>query len=512
VIRSLAARMRLGLGGATLGTVVEQLAAVHGGRRLVEDSDGLVLSYREAADRVACFAGWLAGRIGPGDRVVVATPNGYDQLLVSLAVCRAGGIAVPVNPQMRGEEVDHVVADAGASVIVRSTDDIGDARPLERARATPGAVAALFYTSGTTGRPKGVELTHQGLLGAMTRAALVGHVPLRRDEAVVALPVAHIMGFAVLLGLACAAVPAFVLPRFRADEVLDAIERRRATIFVGVPAMYRLLLEAGAEERNLSSIRVWASGADVMPADVAARFQRLGAAATLPGVGPVGQAVFFEGYGLAESAGAVAVKASIPMLDRFLPGDSVGTPLPGYSFRIVDEQGHTVPPGQVGELWVKGPGVTPGYWGDVSATEAVLSDDGWLRTGDLARRGPFGTIRFAGRSKHVIKRGGFSVYAVEVEAALESHPDVVEASVVGLPDERLGEVPAAAVRLASGASVEPTDLVAFAHEHLASYKVPVQVVVVDELPRTGSQKVQKDRLLALFEPRPDDAHRRSGRS
>ena len=275
-------------------------------------------------------------------------------------------------------------------------------------------------------------------------------MPLRRDEAVVALPVAHIMGFAVLLGLACSGVPAYVLARFRPDDVLDALEQRRATIFVGVPAMYRLLLEAGAEERDLSSVRVWASGADVMPADLAERFQRLGATAKLPFVGPVGKAVFFEGYGLAESAGAVAVKASLPLLDRLLPGDSVGTPLPGYRFKVVDDEGRPVRPGQVGELWVKGPGVTPGYWGDVSATEAVLTDDGWLRTGDLARRGPLGTVRFSGRSKHVIKRGGYSVYAVEVEAALEEHPAVVEAAVVGLPDERLGEVPAAAVRLAAG--------------------------------------------------------------
>jgi long-chain acyl-CoA synthetase len=502
VITALAARLRLGLGGdATLGNVLELLAAVHGRRRLIEDSSGEVVTYRDAAGRVDRWARSLAARIEPRDRVVLATPNGYDQLLLCLAVSRAGGIAVPVNPQMRPDEVDHVVTDAGADVVVRAAEELEGAEPLGRAvPAAPGDVAALFYTSGTTGRPKGVELTHRGLLGGLTRGALVGQVPLRRDEAVVALPVAHIMGFAVLLGLACSGVPAYVLARFRPDDVLDALEQRRATIFVGVPAMYRLLLEAGAEERDLSSVRVWASGADVMPADLAERFQRLGATAKLPFLGPIGRAVFFEGYGLAESSGAVAVKASLPLLDRLLPGDSVGTPLPGYRFKVVDDEGRAVRPGQVGELWVKGPGITPGYWGDVSATEAVLTEDGWLRTGDLARRGPLGTVRFSGRSKHVIKRGGYSVYAVEVEAALEEHPSVVEAAVVGLPDQRLGEVPAAAVRLAAGSTTTPADLVAFATEHLATYKVPVQIVVVDELPRTGSQKVQKDRLVQLFDP------------
>lgn len=503
MIASLVARLRLGLrDDATLGDVLERLAAVHGDRRLVTEAGQDPLGYRAAAERVAGWSAALATRITPGGRVVVATANGYDQFLLCLAACRAGGIAVPVNQQMRPEEIDHVVADAGAEVVVRDASDLAVVPPLGRGvPAQPGDVAALFYTSGTTGRPKGVALTHRGLLGGLTRAALVPALQLRRDEAVVSLPVAHIMGFAVLAGLACSGVPAYVLPRFRPDEVLDAIEGRRATIFVGVPAMYRLLLEAGAADRDLSSVRVWASGADVMPPELAARFRAMGATVTLPVLGPKGDAIFFEGYGMAESAGAVAVKASVPWLDRFLPGDSVGTPLPGYRLKVVDEEGRPVRSGQVGELWVKGPGITSGYWGDAAASDSVLTDDGWLRTGDLASPGPFGSVRFAGRSKHVIKRGGYSVYAVEVEAVLEQHPAVAEAVVLGRPDDRLGEVPVAAVRLQPGAAstIEPSELVAYAAERLADYKVPVLIVVVDELPRTGSQKVQKDRLQGLFD-------------
>ena len=153
----------------------------------------------------------------------------------------------------------------------------------------------------------------------------------------------------------------------------------------------------------------------------------------------------------------------------------------------------------VGELQVKGPGVLKAYWGDEAATSAVLTEDGWLRTGDLARRGPLGLLVFEGRQKHVIKHGGYSVYALEVEQALEQHPAVLEASVIGLADERLGEIPAAAVRLAGGASLESAGLDAWAKDRLADYKVPKRWVAVDELPRTGTEKVQKTELLALFD-------------
>ena len=148
---------------------------------------------------------------------------------------------------------------------------------------------------------------------------------------------------------------------------------------------------------------------------------------------------------------------------------------------------------------MKGPGVLKAYWGDEAATAAVLTPDGWLRTGDLARKGPLGLLVFEGRSKHVIKHGGYSVYALEVEHALDRHPDVLEAAVVGLPDERLGEVPVAAVRLRAGATVASAKLEAFARHRLADYKVPKRFVSVDELPRTGTNKVQKAALLALFD-------------
>ena len=486
----------------TLGSVLDRLERVHGDRPLVtEAGDGLSLTYAQAAKRVRRWAGGIAQRTSPGDVVVIATPNGYEQLLLCFAASRAGAIPAPVNDQMRPEEIDHVVRDSGASLVLRSAREVDKAEPLRQAvPADAGDVAALFYTSGTTGSPKGAALTHRALVGQLSTAALWPS-RLHRDEAVIALPVAHIMGFAVLIGLGFAGIPTYLLPHFNPVPVLDAIEQRRATIFIGVPAMYRMLDEAHAAERDLTSVRVWGSGADAMPAELADRFKRMGATITVPLLGALGQATFAEGYGMVEVGGGVAAKVSPPFLGAGSGplGEALGFALPGYEMRIVDDAGAEVGGGQVGELQVKGPGVLKAYWGDETATAAVLTDDGWLRTGDLARKGPLGLLVFEGRSKHVVKHGGYSVYALEVEHTLEQHPDVLEAVVVGLPDERLGEVPVAAVRLRSGATLSAARLGAFAKRHLAEYKVPRRFVAVDELPRTGTNKVQKAAVLALFD-------------
>lgn len=492
-------RVRHALGrSATLADLAERLAATWGDRLLVTElADDRRLTYRQAAELVARWSDAVAARSEPGRPVVIATPNGYDQLLLCYAVARAGGLPAPVNPQMRDAEIDYVIVDSGAELVIRDPAELAGLYPvIEPARPRPDEVAALFYTSGTTGAPKGAALTHRALVGQTATAAL-WPAQLRRDEVVVALPVAHIMGFVTLVGLATAGLPVAFLDRFRPVPVLDAIETRRATGFIGVPAMYRMLLEAGAADRDLSSVRVWGSGADVMPAELARRFKSLGASATLPLVGPVGEATFVEGYGMVEVGGGVAAKFSPPYLPVGV-GDTVGFRLPGYRFRVVDDDDREVGIGGMGELWIKGPGVLRGYWNAPEATAATLTADGWLRTGDLVRVGPLGTVVFCGRRKHVIKTGGYSVYPVEVEGVLEEHPDVVEAAVVGLPDDRLGEVPAAAVRLRRRAAVGPEELVEWAGARLAHYKAPRRVVLVDELPRTGTDKVQKERLRELF--------------
>ena len=177
-------------------------------------------------------------------------------------------------------------------------------------------------------------------------------------------------------------------------------------------------------------------------------------------------------------------------------------PLPGNRFKVVDDQGAEVSVGSVGELLVSGPGVLRGYYGSPDATASAFTADGWLRTGDLARRGLLGAVNFEGRQKDVIKRGGYSVYAVEVEAALEEHHDVLEAAVVPQADPRDGEVPVAAVRLRPGASLAEADLAGWCREHLATYKTPVRFVVLDDFPRTGTDKVQRRLVAAQIAPDP----------
>jgi acyl-CoA synthetase (AMP-forming)/AMP-acid ligase II len=481
----------------TLGVLLERLALVRGDQPLASEDDGSSWTHRQAADLVARWAGSLRPRLEPGDRVVIVTPNSYRTFLLCLAVIRAGGVAVPVNTKMRPQEIDHVVGDAAAELVLRSFDGLDGAAPIAAVPADPIDLAALLYTSGTTGRPKGAELTHRALLGLAGGGTLLPF-SLHHSEAVSALPVAHIAGLSMLLIMAGLGLPVHLVSHFRPDTVLDAIEDRRASMFVGVPAMYRMMLEAGAPDRDLRSIRLWASGADAMPYDLARRFQAMGSAATIPGIKrPVGHAGFVDGYGMVELAGGVAVKVSPPGIPLPLAG-LLGIPLPRYRMRVIDEQGERVPAGEVGELIVRGPGVMRGYHRQQHATGEAITPDGWLRTGDLARRRPLGLIEFVGRKKDVVKHGGYSVFPAEVEEVLSHHPAVAEVVVLGLADERKGEIPAAVVRLNPEAAVTGDELRRWAGERLAEYKVPVRIVFEENLPRTGNDKIQKNELLPLF--------------
>ncbi len=485
----------------SLGTLSDGIAAAHESKTLVTTVDGVRWTANEIAGSVDQAAEFVRSRITKGDRVLVEFPNGPELILGCLAVCRAGGVAVPLNDASTVAEREHVRRDSGATLTLSDPMIVA---PTERRTAhhlevevNPADVAVLLYTSGTTGKPKGAALTHRGLLAATRRLALIP-TGLRRDEAVIALPLAHVMGFAGFLGTMAAGVPVYVFRRFRPDEVLDAIERRRSTIFVGVPAMYRMMLEAGAGQRDLTCVRLWMCGADAMPPELARQFQRMGASATLPILGlPVGEALFLEGYGMVELSGAAIVKITPPYAGGWL-NKARGATLPGYRTRVVNGSDATVKIGQIGELLVRGPGVLDGYHGDEKATAATRTSDGWVRTGDLVRRGLGGTVEFVGRAKDVIKVGGYSVYAAEVQAALEAIDGVAEAAVVGLPDPRRGERVAAAVRMMPGRSLTPAFIRTAAGEALTAYKVPSVVVVVGELPLTTTGKIKREDLRAML--------------
>ena len=516
----------------TIGNLTERLGSVYGDRVAFRLDEKSALSRKKEmafadVDRVVTRLATALAKEGLplGELVAVVPSNGIDFLLTFLAVVRAGGVAVPVNPVLKREEVRTMIELSGATTLIgdpttfrRTVGARGNLPEIERwlslgrspgavdllARARnvrapmpavdePGdAVVAVMYTSGTTGRPKGARLTNNGLLAMLSPAALQPTgLPMTLRSAVTALPVAHIMGLSASIALMLGGVSNRMLGHFDAKRVLDLIEDEGADVFVGVPAMYRAMLDAGAEERDLTSVKVWTSGADVMPRDLAKRFQKMGRIG-----GPV-PALFFEGYGMVELAGAAMAKV-VPPGPIALPKNFAGMPIFPYRVKVVDKKGNDLPRGRVGELCVKGPGVLEGYHQDARATDAVL-EGGWLRTGDLARIGPLGAVFFEGRQKDVIKVGGYSVFPVEVEEEIRKHPKVSDVAVLAIPDETKGNVVGAAVVPKKGKKIAGGEMAKWAKEELAAYRRPKRWLVVEELPRGSTRKVDKKALVKEFE-------------
>ena len=516
----------------TIGNLTERLAAVYGDRvafRLEERS--ALAREREMTfndvDQVVTRLATVLGKEGLplGELVAVVPSNGIDFLLTFLAVVRAGGIAVPVNPILKREEVRTLIELSEATTLIgdpttfrrtvgarsklpeierwlslgRSEGAVDLAARAGKVRAPMPAVdqpadtvVAVMYTSGTTGRPKGARLTNSGLLAMLSPAALQPTgLPMTLRSAVTALPVAHIMGLSASIALMLGAISNRMLAHFDAGHVLDLIENEKVDAFVGVPAMYRAMLDAGAEDRDLTSVKVWASGADVMPRALAKRFQQMGRIG-----GPV-PALFFEGYGMVELAGAAMAKV-VPPGPLELPKNFAGMPIFPYRVKVVDKRGNDLPRGRTGELCVKGPGVLEGYHKDPGATGKVLKG-GWLRTGDLARIGPLGTVFFEGRQKDVIKVGGYSVFPVEVEEEIRRHPKVSDAAVLAIPDPTKGNVVGAAVVPKKGKKISEGEMTKWAKEELAAYRRPKRWLVMKDFPRGSTRKVDKKKLVKGFD-------------
>ncbi|MBI1944084.1 MAG: AMP-binding protein [Deltaproteobacteria bacterium] len=550
---------------ATLANVWDRLADAYGTRVALtleepcalEGAPVTTLSYVDLARLVALLAGALADAgVEPGDRVAVCTGNRIDYALTCFAAVRAGAVAVPLHHHLKPAEVEafltrsragFLVADPATAVERRGVVTLGtgadgaltralaDASPLPAMPVAEREPALILFTSGTTGSPKGATITSRSLLAVARLAALV---PDARDErGVCGLPLAHVMGMSTLLCVLLAGAPLHWISKFDATTVLGRIQELRASFFVGVPAMYALLDEEGPERFDLSSIKLWASGADVMPPALVARFRPRGCALRSLRGRHLLTAAFAEIYGMVELSGPAIVKLTPPgpfedgpvsapvrraanevraaiakrapklasvrtraraaVLGRAEGASSgaLGIPIPPYRARVVDDQGRAVQAGVVGELELKGPGVTAGYDGDAAAT-ARATDDGWLRTGDLAWKNRAGLIAFATRKKDVIKHGGYSVFPAEVEAQLGEHPLVAEVVVFGVPHPKKGAVPAAAVVVKKGARVSEAELLAWAREHIAPYKAPRSLAFVasDDVPRNANRKVLKDEL------------------
>ena len=340
--------------------------------------------------------------------------------------------------------------------------------------------AVILYTSGTTGKPKGAELTHRNL--RMNVEAAVHLFSLGVGDMIFGgLPLFHSFGQTCTMNAAVrAGACVTLLPRFDPEKALQIIERDSCTVFEGVPTMYGALLNHPDRDKvDVSCLRVCASGGASLPVEILKGFEETFGCKVL------------EGYGLSETSPI----ASFNHPDRERKPGSIGTPLEGVEFRLVDDEGNEVEPGEIGEILIKGHNVMKGYWERDDATAESIKD-GWFATGDMAKVDDDGYYFIVDRKKELIIRGGYNVYPREVEEVLYEHPAVREAAVVGIPHDEWGEEVGAAVALKEGESVEPDELIAFVKEQVAGYKYPRKIWIVDELPKGPTGKILKREISA----------------
>jgi long-chain acyl-CoA synthetase len=459
------------------------------------------VDYGELAEMAARLGGELVERgCEPGDRVAIGAGNDVPFVAAYLAALHVGAIAVPLNasapPSELGRELAAVaprlvlaagpaaptLSAAGADVVTVDVDAL-DASPCARVDRAPDDVAVLLFTSGTAGAPKAAMLTHGNL--ASNIAQVQDHAGLRLtpdDRALGVLPFHHVFGLNVALGVTLAAGGAVVLEEdFHAAESVARIRGESVTVVAGVPTMYASWLaldDVAAPTDAFASVRLAVSGAAQLPDENAASFHRR------YGV------VVHQGYGLTEAAPIVTTTA---VDDREPRAGSIGPPLPGVEVRLVDADGTDVLAGDPGEVWVRGPNVFPGYWHDQEATTRVLTDDGWLRTGDIAVVED-DELRLVDRAKDLIIVSGFNVYPIEVEDVLRADDDVRDVAVVGEPHPRTGETVVAYVVPEPGHAVDPEELRAVCARSLARYKCPSRIEVVAELPRSIAGKLVRREL------------------
>lgn len=462
-------------------------------------------TYRDLDDLSSAAARGLVARgVAPGDRVAVLSENHPDVVVLLFACAKAGAILFPMNWRLANAELAAqlelltprlwVASEAQRARLDASLTDgrgvpdrlewalselavAGDGAALPEVR--PDAGLAVIATSGTTGRPKGVLLTHANFF--WTNLSLDFVVPILDSDVVLqVLPQFHIGGWNVQpMQALLKGATLLVESSFDAGRVLDLVERERVTTMAGVPTTYLMLSEHPRfEAADLTSLRSVVVGGAAMPATLAERWRARGVAV-------------FQGYGLTEAGPNVFCLAARDAADHPC---SVGHPYPFVEVALVDPESHAVLEGAgSGELYVRGPGIFPGYWRDADATSSVLAD-GWLRTGDIVSRDADGFYSIAGRAKEMFISGGENVYPVEVENVLTSFPGVLSAAVVSVDHSRWGETGVAYLEATPGATVDLDALEAHCRVRLAGYKVPTRFVLVDELPRTPVGKIDK-RLL-----------------
>lgn len=479
-------------------------------------SRGEPTTYGELRALVERMRGGLASiSVADGDRIALLCGNGRSFVVSYLAALGLGAVTVPLNPLSPAPELERELQAVGARIVVvekqsaaawaavdraavpsveivittdRATadgvalDDLLAADPVDRVDVDPDHLAALIFTSGTGGPPRAAMLTHRNLLANIEQSAGNSGRMTADDVIYGVLPLFHIFGLNVVLGMGLYSGATLVLvQRFDPGTAAESIRARRVTIVPGAPSMWESFAHFDElEQDTFASVRLALSGASPLSRTVAeTMFDRFGLELR-------------EGYGLTEASPIVTTSASVPV--RL---GSVGRALDGVEVRLVDDHGDALV-GDVGEVWVRGPNVFAGYYGDDAATAAVLTEDGWLRTGDMGMTDEDGYLYLVDRSKDLVIVSGFNVFPAEVEEVLAAHADVLDAGVLGVPHPHTGEAVRAYVVVAPGSDVDEETLIEHCLEQLARYKCPTKVLFVSELPRNDNGKLLRRRLEDLM--------------
>lgn len=490
----------------------------------VQGGVGRKLTYSQLNDLACrCASGLARAGVRPGDKVALLLPNEPEFLISYFGVLKAGGCVVPLNTLLRSSEIAAELEDSDATLLIvdesllpeasiafsrveachqlvvvrRSSrnempvqapdqcscdfEDLlkGGCTDWDTVQTCPDDSAVILYTAGSFGRPKGAELSHFSLFynAALTCDHLAHATPA--DVSLASLPLFHAFGQTCVMNATLYGGGTVVLlPRFEPDRALQAIERHKVTILVGVPTMFWYLVHyPAAAKYDWRSLRLCCSGAAALAPDLLSQFQlRFG----LP---------LYEGYGLSETSPV----ASFNPTDRPPVSGSVGLPIYGVEMRLVGERERPLPAGEVGEIVIRGHNVMKGYYKRPGPTSEALRG-GWFHTGDLGRMDESGYLYIVGRKKDLIKRGGLNIYPREVEDVLQAHPAVAQAAVVGIPDEVMGEEIKAFVVLQQDESVEAEELIEYARARVAAYKYPRHVEFRTELPKDAAGKVIKRQL------------------
>jgi long-chain acyl-CoA synthetase len=487
-----------------LATILSDTAAKHGERPAFK-LDDVELTYEVLEGSAARIAALLKSKgLEPGARVGLMLPNVPYFPAIYYGILRAGGVVVPMNVLLKAREVAFYLQDSGAKLLFawhdfaeaaeRGAEEAGAECILvkpgefeqlvmehepddEVADRTAQDTAVILYTSGTTGKPKGAELTHENLRRNCAVAGTNLGEFSEKDVLLGALPLFHSFGQTCTMNSAVA-VGACVtmIPRFDPDKALEIIERDRVSVFQGVPTMYNAMLHAdNADSVDTSCLRLCMSGGAAIPVELIKGFEeKFGC-------------MILEGYGLSETSPVASFNH--PDMER-KPG-SIGTPIEGVEMQVWDDDGNEVPQGEVGEIVIRGHNVMKGYWERPEATDESLDEDGWFRTGDMAQVDEDGYFFIVDRKKDLIIRGGYNVYPREIEEVLYEHPAIQEAAVVAVPDESLGEEVGAAVVLKKDESLDADELKSYVKEQVAAYKYPRKVWFVDDLPKGPTGKILK---------------------